>query len=255
MEFDRERERSIQVADWKGLKDRGGKLAEKNRRAKKRLASNKAGERVGREMDGRLKGSEKVWKGRWSPRSSERKIIKLLIGGRLPAVRRTARILFRNFRFKEKEEIQIFKLDTSFRIDRRIEGGERERESRSKSRSQNAEIAKDSRGGRGGWTVRFLLVRLRLCRRTKLCGQWRNAAEPLLETRYMHGAPRRYKGAPTPANPPSILSIAVPVASVTQLPDGSNYVVAVRSHPPPHHHTSLYLPRSNFVLFGSAHLR
>lgn len=44
----RERERSIQVADWKGLKDRGGKLAEKNRRAKKRLASNKAGERVGR---------------------------------------------------------------------------------------------------------------------------------------------------------------------------------------------------------------
>lgn len=56
----RQRERSIQVADWKGLKDRGGKLAEKNRRAKKRLASNKAGERVGREMDGRLKGSEKV---------------------------------------------------------------------------------------------------------------------------------------------------------------------------------------------------
>lgn len=56
----RERERFIQVADWKGLKDRGGKLAEKNRRAKKRLASNKAGERVGREMDGRLKGSEKV---------------------------------------------------------------------------------------------------------------------------------------------------------------------------------------------------
>lgn len=56
----RERERSIQVADWKGLKDRGGKLVEKNRRAKKRLASNKAGERVGREMDGRLKGSEKV---------------------------------------------------------------------------------------------------------------------------------------------------------------------------------------------------
>lgn len=142
--------------------------------------------------------------------------------------------MFRNFRFKEKRKFKFSNfLDTSFRIDRRIEGGERERESRSKSRSQNAEIAKDSRGGRGGWTVRFLLVRLRLCRRTKLCGQWRNAAEPLLETRYMHGAPRRYKGAPTPANPPSILSIAVPVASVTQLPDGSNYVVAVRSHPPP----------------------
>lgn len=41
---------------------------EKNRRAKKRLASNKEGERAGRrggggEMDGRLKGSEKYEKG------------------------------------------------------------------------------------------------------------------------------------------------------------------------------------------------
>lgn len=151
MEFDRERERSIQVADWKGLKDRGGKLAEKNRRAKKRLASNKAGERVGREMDGRLKGSEKVWKGGWSPRSSERKIIKLLIGGRLPAVRRTARILFRNFRFKEKKK---FKFSSSIRAFESIGESKGERERERAGRKVGRKMLKSRKirgeGGEGG---------------------------------------------------------------------------------------------------------
>lgn len=59
------------------------------------------------------------------------------------------------------------------------------------------------RGVEKGWKDDGKVSSLvRLGAPAKLCGQWRNAAEPLLETRYMHGAPRRYKGAPTPANPP-----------------------------------------------------
>lgn len=79
MEFERDRERE---RERNGLKDR----AEKNRRrAKKRLASNKAGERVGREMDGRKleRKLEKYEKGDGSPPPRNKKIIKLLIGGRV----------------------------------------------------------------------------------------------------------------------------------------------------------------------------
>ena len=92
------------------------------------------------------------------------------------------------------------------------------------------------RGEGGGWTVRFLLVRLR-----RLFAGERNCAAngvtqlshywKLVTCTVPRVVTKAHQPPPTPS--PSILSIAVPVASVTQLPDGSNYVVAVRSHPHP----------------------
>lgn len=243
MEFERDRER-----ERNGLKDR----AEKNRRrAKKRLASNKAGERVGREMDGRKleRKLEKYEKGDGSPPPRNKKIIKLLIGGRV------GHSLLLPFGFDPR----ILRFEIFSMIER-----ERERE-----RKVGRKMLKSRkiRGEGRGWTVRFLLVRLR-----RLFAGERNCAAngvtqlshywKLVTCTVPRVVTKAHQPPPTPS--PSILSIAVPVASVTQLPDGSNYVVAVRSHPHPplcthtsrHNPLSLSRARSNFVLFlGPTYLR
>lgn len=93
---------------------------------------------------------------------------------------------------------------------------------------QSAEIAKDRRFREGcrGDRVDGKVSWFDLCAGNETSGQWRNAAEPLLETRYMHGAPRRYKGTTTPA---STLRSSV---SPSLWPPLHNYSVEATTSPP-----------------------
>lgn len=93
---------------------------------------------------------------------------------------------------------------------------------------QSAEIAKDRRFREGcrGNRVDAKVSWFDLCAGNETSGQWRNAAEPLLETRYMHGAPRRYKGTTTPA---STLRSSV---SPSLWPPLHNYSVEATTSPP-----------------------
>lgn len=200
-------------------------------------------------MDGRKleRKLEKYEKGDGSPPPRNKKIIKLLIGGRV------GHSLLLPFGFDPRiPRFEIFSMI------------ERERE-----RKVGRKMLKSRkiRGEGRGWTVRFLLVRLR-----RLFAGERNCAAngvtqlshywKLVTCTVPRVVTKAHQPPPTPS--PSILSIAVPVASVTQLPDGSNYVVAVRSHPHPplcthtsrHNPLSLSRARSNFVLFlGPTYLR
>lgn len=121
-------------------------------------------------------------------------------------------------------------IERSTTYNRDIQGTRSRERERNGRKVQSAEIAKDRRFGRGLARVDGKVSWFDLCAGNETSGQWRNAAEPLLETRYMHDAPRRYKGTANPAQPSPIHRVAVPAASVTQLLGRSNYVVAVRSH-------------------------